>query len=255
MKDKTNTISNRDRQLLAILVAIVLIFICYYFVAGPAYDQGLILSVDRTAAQTELQATKALLEQRGDLEKQSDARKTELTKKYSTFLYALDDSKLLNQMDGLLTANGLISNSYQQSQEVLEKVELPKSDYTPFQYSLLDTAAKLNPDLIVPMPDGNNNTQAASGTQTVTLDTVEQMDISIGYTGATYEAVYNFIRDLEGLERSFIVKEILIGKDLVAGNLQGQIVVRAISLPKIDETQATDLIFQPVLPQGRTSPF
>jgi len=60
---------------------------------------------------------------------------------------------------------------------------------------------------------------------------------------------------LEGLDRTFVLSDIVMGKDTQSAGLQGQLLIRSISLPKIDEAEANDLLFQPTVPKGRPNPF
>jgi hypothetical protein len=81
------------------------------------------------------------------------------------------------------------------------------------------------------------------------------MDLGIGFTNVGYDAIYRFLTAVESLERTFVLSDVVIGKDTQSAGLQGQLVIRSVSLPKIDETKSNDLIFQPVVPIGKPNPF
>lgn len=253
MKESGMNISNRDRQLLTILLAIVFIFLAYYFVAGPAFDKGVLLSQDLQLAEENLQKINATIEQASELRTKAESKKNELTEKYKLFLYDINEPKLINRMASLMGTTGFVVNNYQQSTPELGKIFFLSSEYTPPQYSLLDIAKELNPELIEPAPAESQ--ESASEANSSLPEAVEQMDIGIGFSGADYDTIRSFLKAIEGLERSFILSDIVINKDAQIAGLQGQIIIRAISLPKIDEGEADDLSFQPTIPQGRPNPF
>jgi hypothetical protein len=250
MKDKTAEISKRDRQLLSILVALVILFICYYFVASPALDQGGIVVEQLQTAEAELQKAQELVVQGPNLKRDVARMKEELTLKYATFLYNINEPRILHQMDGLMTTSGFVIESYTQSEHIVSKLVLPASAYMPPMYPLLELAKKLNPLVVkeVVLSEVEPTSQGS-------VDSVEQIDIGIGFSGVAYDALYRFIQGLEATERSFIVSDIVIENDIQEPGLSGQLVVRAISLPKLDPDEATDLTFTPALPQGKATPF
>lgn len=257
MKDKTLAVSKRDRQLLSIMLAFVIVFLAYFFIAGPAFDKGTTLLSDRQFEMTNLERTKAVIEQAPQVERDLTAKSAELTEKYQVFLYKIDEARILTQLDVLLAQSALAVNSYRQSGSTVDVVRMPISEFSAQTYELLNLASALNPTLVEPPVEGNNipEDQKQSGTETAVANTVSQMDIGIGYANASYDAIYNFLTALEGLDRSFILSDIVIGKDTQVAGLQGQIVLRAISLPKIDEAEAADLQFTPLVPKGKASPF
>ena len=258
MKEKSLAVSKRDRQLLSILLAFILVFLCYYFIAGPAFDNGSILKQDISIAEQNMQQYKLVVEQGPVLEREVAEKKDELTEKYAIFLYKVDEARILYQLDTLMTGTGFAVNRYQQSGKDVSKVEMPSSDYAPNLYPLLELAQQLNPSLIEVSVEGNNTDKPEEETvteETVTLDNVEYMDIGIGFNNAGYDAIYRFLTSVESLERTYILSDIVIGKDTQSAGLLGQLVSRSISLPKVDEAEADDLVFQPTVPKGRPNPF
>jgi Tfp pilus assembly protein PilO len=253
MKQKGNTISKRDQQLLTILLAVVLIFLAYSFVAGPAYDKGKVLKGDIRSAEETLQTAQDLVQQGPQLKKELALEKAEMQEKYRIFLYDINEPNLLYSLDTLMAASGFAVNSYQQDVSIVGTIDFIASDYVPPQYPLLDMAKELNPDLAQNQGQGTNTTPEDAGEDLAAA--VEQMDINIGFSGAGYDAIYRFITAVEGMERSFIVNEISIGKEPETAGLSGQLIVRAISLPKIEEAQKDDMNFEPVVPKGKTNPF
>lgn len=252
MKDKSLAVSKRDRQLLSVLLAFVLLFALYYFVAGPAFDSGNQLALDRQLAQDSLERVKVVMSQGPELQREMEAKKEEMSGKYQKFLYSINEARLLHQMDSLMTANGLVVTSYRQSGPTVDRVTMPVSGYTEPQYPLLDIAKALNNDLVKPETPGNNNSEESAEPLAVT---VEQMDLGISFANVGYDVFYRFLKSIEDMERSFIVSDIILSRDPQVAGLQGQIVVRVISLPKVNETDAVDMEFQPIIPQGKTSPF
>lgn len=255
MKEKTLAVSKRDQKLLSILLAFVLVFLCYYFVAGPAFDNGLILTENLAMAEQNLQKAQALLEQAPKLEAEVANTKKALTEKYSLFLYRIDEAGIFYQLDGLMTNTGFAVNGYQQTLGYLGKVVFPTSSYIPNKYTLKDFAGVLNPSLIEADAEGNTTSTTQKADTAGLPDTVEQMDLGIGFQNAGYDAIYRFLTAMEGLERSYIISELIIVKNPEGTGLNGQILVRAISLPKIDEADAGDLVFLPATPKGRPNPF
>ena len=253
MKEKSIAVSKRDRQLLSILLAVVLVFLLYFFIAGPAFDNGSVLKQDISIAEQNLQQNKLMVEQTPVFKQEVAAKKEELSKKYALFLYEINEARILHRLDALMTDTGFVINRYQQSEKSVSKVSMPSSSYAPNLYPLLELAKQLNPALIEVTSEGNSNSETLEGT--APSDTVEQIDISIGFANVGYDAVYRFLAALEGLDRTFVLSDIVMGKDTQSAGLQGQLLIRSISLPKIDEAEANDLLFQPTVPKGRPNPF
>lgn len=252
MKEKSLAVSKRDRQLLSILLAVVVLFALYYFLAGPAWDRGAQLTEEKAAAAAVLEKTNAMLAEAPQKEKEVEAKRAELQEKYAMFLYDINEARILHQMDGLMTAAAFPVNSYLHADPVIEPVTMPQAEFEAIPYPLYDIAMKLNPALVEPLPAGNNASE--SGNE-VGLASLKQMDVSANFSNAGYEAVYRYLTALESLDRTYIVSSIAMGRNQDTADLQGQILIRAISLPKVNEEENTDLQFQPAVPQGRTNPF
>ena len=252
MKHKNLNMNKKDHQLLTILLAFVLMFLSYYFVAGPAYDKGKRLAEDLAIAKEDLAEAVLTAEKVPELRRDEAAKRLELKEKYQLFLYDIDESKLLYKLDSLMPPAGFVTESYEQSEHTVGKIAFSASPYTYPQYSLLDTAKELNPDLLRPETGA---VEGSPGSSAKSLDAVEQMDITIGFEGIGYDAIYEFLKAVEGLERSFILSSVSAGDDPQTTGLSGQLVIRAISLPKIDEGEKIDLEFKPAVPKGKASPF
>lgn len=252
MKQKNLNINKRDQQLLTILLAIVLMFLSYYFVAGPAYDKGKRLTEDLVLARESLSEARATAEKVPELRRDEAARRLELKEKYQLFLYNIDEANLLYRIDSLMIQTGFVAESYEQSDHMTGKIYFSPSSYVPSQYSLLEIAKELNPDLL---QSETGTAEGSPGNDAKSLDAVEQMDITIGFSGISYNSIYQFLKSVEGLERSFILSNISVGDDPQITGLSGQLILRAISLPKIDEGEKNDLEFEPAVPKGKTSPF
>ena len=253
MKQKNLNISKRDQQLLTILLAVVIVFIMYYTIAGPAYDKGVLLKNEMHLAEEDLQRMQTTIEQAPELKKDVVAKRIELQEKYKLFLYKIDEPKLIHKMDNLMSASGFDIDEYVQSELILSKISFSFSDYIEPRYALLDIARELNPDLAKLESEEESGVKPAE--DSVVLDQVEQMDIGIGLSGVGFESIYKFLKAVEGLERSFIVSNITIEKGSQASDLSGQLILRAISLPKIDEAEKEDWVFAPIVPKGKTTPF
>lgn len=263
MKDKSLAVSKRDRQLLSILLAFVILFVLYYFVASPAFDNSTILLQDRQLAEAELTRTQTVIDTSQQLVQQVEAKREELTDKYSLFLSDLNEAKILHLMDIQMAAAGLTVIGVQQSAPAVEKIVMPVSGYQPPEYPLQKVAEALNPSMIEENVEGNTmneeqqtTEQAASAETEVSLmDAVAQMDFGVSFTNVPYDAIYRFLTAVERLERSFIISEVSIGKRPETAGLAGQIMFRSIELPKVGEDPKEDLLFTPTVPQGRTAPF
>jgi hypothetical protein len=252
MKEKSIGVSKRDRQLLSILLSVLILFLLYMFLAGPAYDTSVLLNEEIISAEVSMQRIKDTVAQAPDLKVQIDTKHAEFEDKYQVFLYELSEAKILYQIDGIITETGFVANSYLQSNKMVSNVDLPKSVYMPNTYPLLEMATKLNTEL-------TGNIEEVTSVQTADTSNlsnmIEQMDITIGFSNIGYQNVYTFMKALEDLNRSFIVSSILLAKDQESTNLVGQIMIRSMALPKINASEADDMYFEPVVPRGKTSPF
>lgn len=253
MKEKSLAVSNRDRKLLSILLAVVIMFLLYMFLASPAYEESLLKKAEISTANSTLASMNDTIMKAPEIKQSIAQKRSDLSEKYKIFLYDLNEPKLLHQIDTILISSGLAANSYQQSVKSVGKVVLQQSGFMENTFPLLDIAKKLNPDLSETAEVIDSN--AAPPTEANVADIVEQMDITIGFSNAGYQTVYSFLRAIETLDRSYILSDFALTADQQAAGLQGQVVIKSISLPKINEIESSDMTFQPTIPQGKISPF
>ena len=78
-------------------------------------------------------------------------------------------------------------------------------------------------------------------------------DVSVGFAGASYESIFNFINSMEKMNKTVVLKSVDITKDETG--LGGQMIYSFYSLPKIDSNQEDGLDYSPTIPAGKPNPF
>ena len=78
---------------------------------------------------------------------QERKQRAELIKKFSGFFVDLDQSRILNKVDLLMSGAGLPPASYSPTPELASQVLVEKGAYMAQEYPLKDLARKINPDL------------------------------------------------------------------------------------------------------------
>jgi Tfp pilus assembly protein PilO len=258
--------STRDRSLLILLAAAVTFFLCYTYVITPQLANAEVLKGELLSIQSELERAEQLKGKTDELKKQEKLQRAELIKKYSNFFFDLNQSRLLNRVDAIHVGAGLPAQSYLATPETASQVLVEKGVYAPPQYPLKDMAAKINPDMAeAGSPDGQEGSVPAGNSQpsgeenpsgqeaVAASDMVLGTDVTVGFNGATYESIYNFIATVEKMNKTVVLKSINISKDETG--LTGQLIFAFYSLPKLDPDQKDGLDYSPTIPAGKANPF
>ena len=245
--------SARDRSLLILLLAVVIFYLSYTFVISPSLEKAEILKTNLTAVQDEMVRANQLIEDVDQLKSKEENQREDLIKKYSVFFFDLDQSRLLNKMDSLTTEAGIPVVSYIATPELAAPVLVEKGVFVPQQYPLKDLAMQINPELMTESQNETGNEEAAPADPENASDLVLGTDISISFSGASYEGFYNFMNLVEQMNKTVVLKSINLTKGETG--LDGQMVFAFYSIPKLDPEQKDGLDFTPVLPKGKANPF
>ena len=247
--------SARDRSLLILVLAAVLFYLSYTFIMTPALAVADVLTAEIQTTQAELERAKALMTQGDDLEKQERLQKEDLLHKYSVFFNDLNQARLLNKMDALMTSTGLTASSYAPSPETVAQVPLEQGFYQPLQYPIMGLAAKINPELQSADPNEQAAPASAEAPQEAVAseDMIPGADVVISFNNATYESIFGFIGSVEKMNKTVNLKSADITRSDTG--LQGQLTFSFYSIPQIDDKQKDGLDFTPALPKGKANPF
>lgn len=250
--------SARDRSLIILMLAALIFYLCYTFIMSPNLEQTEILKANLSTTQEELAKVEGLSGKADQLQTQEKKQREELIEKYSNFFFDLQQSRLLNKVDALMTGVGLPASSYLASPELASQVPIEMGAFTPQEYPLKSLAEKINPDLLEGNNDGSQaaavNGEAAAPAEAVEAsDMVPGTDVSVGFAGASYESIYNFIGSVEKMNKTVVLKSVDITKDETG--LTGQLVFSFYSLPKLDPDQKDGLDYNPAIPAGKANPF
>lgn len=270
MSKMTMVTNQRDKNLLILLAVAVIAFICYYFIINPALIKGDELSLQVSGVRAELARSTDLVAQYPTLILEEKKQKQILIEKYKMFFYDLNQERILYKLDSLIAGAGFTIDTYSVAPLTASPILYPIPQYTPVTYPLLDLASKANPSLIpqaatqavapeTPVADSNtqdNPTGEPAPAPTappVSTDAIGTADITLGFSAATYEAAMSFLKALEDMDKSVIVRNISIAK--AETGISGQIILSFYTLPKVDETDKDELKFIPVIPLGKANPF
>ena len=257
--------SARDRSLIILMLAAVIFFICYTFIMSPSMEVATILKGNLATAQAELSQAQDISGKAPELRIQERKQREELIKKYSGFFFDLNQSRLLNKIDSLMIGTGLPATAYLASPEMVSQVPVEQGIYVPQQYPLKELVMKINPNIEEESQNGAEGQNPADATnqgesapegepQAVEAsDMIPSTDVSVGFTGASYESIYNFIGAVEKMNKTVVIKSADITKDETG--LGGQIVFSFYSLPKLDPQQKDGLDYNPLTPKGKANPF
>ena len=250
-------ISGRDRKLLTILCMILAAFLCYYFILNPALEKGSVLESQYAAAKLENQRVQTVIGNLPALKKEEAKGKKLLIDKYKQFFYEINEERILYKLNTTMAEAGFPVESVSFTRASAAEVSVETAHYEPLTYPLYIDASKTNPSLEVPKPQNKNEAdQGQTQNQDVLKnDAVAYTDMTIRFTTSTYESIFSFLKKMETLDRSIIVKNIEITYSEQNKGLQGQIVLGIYSIAKPDESESADLKFNPVLPKGKANPF
>ena len=263
MKKNTLVTSQRDMMLLMILAVAILVFVAYYFIISPALDKGEVLSLEAQTVNTQFEDAKALVKNYPTLRLEESQKKTLLTEKYKQFFYDLNQERILYKLDTLMAGAGFAVTSYTSTPTIAAQILFPAPVYYNISYPLLDLASRANPSLIpLEASSASQITQTTAqsspgnnpdGSPAAPVDAIGTTDISLGFAAATYESTMAFLKAVENMDKSVIVKSVTFIKAEVG--IEGQIILSLYTLPKVDDTDKDLLKFSPVIPRGKANPF
>jgi hypothetical protein len=254
MKKNALNISQREKNMLAILAAAVVAFVLFNYVMSPALMTGTVLTQEKKAAETELDRINTLVEQYPVLIKQEKSEKSRLTEKYKMFFYDLNQERILYKLDSLLVNSGFSITSYVTNKASAAQIFAVSPIYEPLGYPLLDVASKVNPTLEKePVPEGASNNPNPDGGDKIPMDAIPTADITLSFNNATYESATAFIKSLENMDKSVFVRSVTMSKSETG--IGGQIVLSLYSLPKLDDSDMDLLKFEPTIPKNKANPF
>jgi len=254
MSKKTLVTNQRDKNLLILLAVAIVIYICYYFIINPALIMGDELSLQADGVKAELTRSNELVAQYPSLILEENKQKLLLVEKYKMFFYDLNQERILYKLDSLIAGAGFAVTTYSTAPLTASPILYPAPQYIPVTYPLLELASKANPSLI---PQAATQVELAPAvTEDVTqapADAIGTSDITLGFSAATYEAAMTFLKSLEDMDKSVIVRNISIAK--AETGISGQIILSFYTLPKVDESGKDELKFLPIIPLGKANPF
>lgn len=253
--------NSRDRSLLILLLAVVVFYLCYSFIMTPAMTKTEMLKADLMSTQEQLSRAHELSGKTDELKIQEKQLRADITKKYSIFLFDLNQSRLLNKVDALMISAGLPPAAYIPTPEAPSQVPVEQGAYAPPGYPLKDLTLRINPNLEAglqtetqgsgaPAAEGSSGETAAA---VESSDMIPGTDVTVGFKTASYESIVNFISSVEKMNKTVVVKNVDISKDETG--LTGQLILSFYSLPKLDPDQKDGLDFVPAIPKGKANPF
>lgn len=259
MNKQLINVSERDKKLLMLMIMVLVAFLCYYFILNPALMKGSLLKSQYEEAKSENHRVEAVINKLPDLKKEEVSRKQQLQEKYKQFFYEINEARILYKLNTTITAAGFPADSVAFSRASAAEIDVDASDYEPLIYPLYVNATKTNPTLAIPKKetgDADQTNQPQQQSQnSIPKDSVAYSDITIGFASSSYEAIYNFLKKLEELDRSIVVKNVTIAKSIETNGIKGEIVLGVYSLAKPNASDSSDLQFDLVLPKGKPNPF
>jgi len=244
--------SGRDRNLLILLLTVVVFYLCYTFVITPCMTETRMLQAELQSAKDELARAEALSGKEDEMKEQEAAMKKEIVEKYAAFLTDVKQSRLLYKVDILAVGAGLPISSYVPANAAVSHVTVETGFYVPEDYPLENLAFEINPELPKGSSDGEESGSRVSAPDG-SGDMLPGTDVSIGFGTTPYESVYQFIAEVEKMNKTAFLKSInLTGS---GGTVQGQLVFSFYSLPRFDPNQKDGLDFNPAIPPGKPNPF
>lgn len=258
-------LNSRDRNLLVILAAIIIFYLCYTFIMVPSLDKADLLKGEIETTKAEITRAEDLANKEDELKKQEKELREELLEKYSVYFTDLNQANVLNRLDNMMYGTGLNITSYTPSEVSVSQVLVETGGYVPPEYPLLSVARNINPELHQePNPEqvvsagapvaGGEEGSAEAGVSDGSSDSIPCLELMINYDGLAYETVFSFISALERMNKTVLVRSLDFAKSEGPG-LQGQMILDLYSLPRFDESQRDELEFAPIIPQGKPNPF
>ncbi|HYE68572.1 MAG TPA: hypothetical protein VEA58_08170 [Anaerovoracaceae bacterium] len=247
--------SGRDRNLLILLLAAIIFYLCYTYVIVPFMAETELLQMELESVEAELVRAEELSGKEAEMKKQESALKDDIIEKYAIFLTDIKQSRILYKVDTLATGTGLPISSYVPALDVISPVMVETGFYVPQDYPLKDLAFEINPELREDSvkEEASGGEPAAPQTANASEDMIPSTDVTLGFGTTNYESVYNFVGEVEKLNRTAVLKS--IGLSVGDGGVQGQLVFTFYSLPRFDQDQKDGFDFIPVIPPGKANPF
>ena len=245
-------LNSRDRNLLVLLAAIIIFYLCYTFIMVPSMEKADLLQGEIETVKAEIVRAAELVQQENELKLQENRLRSEILDKYSLYFTELNQANVLNRLDNMMHATGMTLSSYTPSEVTVSQVLVEKGEYVPTEYPLLSLARNIDPELY----EGVNPEQviSASTPSDDSSDSIPCLQLIINYDQIAYETVYSFIDALEDMNKTIIIKNLDFAKNEGTA-LQGQMVIDLYSLPRFDKSQSDELEFTPGIPQGKPNPF
>ena len=257
-------LNSRDRNLLVLLAAIIIFYLCYSFIMAPAMDKANLLKGEIDSTVGEITRAEDLANKEDELKKQESELREELLEKYSMYFTDLNQANILNRLDNMMYGTGLSITSYTPSEVTVAQVLIESGGYIPAEYPLLSLARTIDPDLHGESPDqvvsagapapGELEQTSSSVVSDGSSDSIPCLELMIIYEGIAYETVYAFINSLESMNKTVLIKSLDFAKAEGTG-LQGQMILDLYSLPRFDKSQSDELEFNTIIPQGKPNPF
>jgi hypothetical protein len=242
-----------------IMALAILFYISYHFVIDPALQNGELLNQQISDAEVELARSNDVVANYPALKIEEQNKKQQLIDKYKMFFYDLNQERILYKLDTLIVSTGFTVTNYTPTPVAAVLNTVPVPQYTPVTYPLLDLASKTNPGLI-PQKAASSNTEPTLPVETPPAEgegpaseSIPVTDITLGFEQTNYGAAMAFLKSLENMDKSVIIKNVSISK--VEAGIDGQIILSVYALPQLDDSQKDLLKFLPVIPVGKANPF
>lgn len=263
MKSKKFVSGSKDKKLLIFLATLILVFLIYQYGISPALETAKEVSLESMILNGQLSSAHEAIAKLSQNKAENKEILNELTDKYKSFFYDINQERLMYYIDGLAAKAGFKITSYNQSRAGLETIPVYPNAAIGLDYPLIRDAAIVNDELKVGDWDGRElqeNELGDGGEEGVFDDSLPITHIRLSFSGVNYENVINFLKEIEGADRSIVVEAMNIyrsknAEGVETTSLEGSISLNVYSLPKLDPQEGTDLQFNPVLPTGKTNPF
>lgn len=256
----------REKIMLMVLGGIAVIALFYYFLVTPQLDKLVQLGVERQAVRQEVQRVEAQIASMDSIKQQYETLNTRIAEKTTRFFPTILQDKLITVLQDLLDRTAVKAEGANFALLEAVPLETPKTEHekqspagqlvTQYQQLNGNTAGAKTQQEKEPAAQETQQTQEtqdaqtgqtaqeAQNTQTQTLaQTQEPLSLDQGLTvtiqfTASYEQLMSFIKSLEALDRTILVKNLSVTKT-EDGTLNGTILVDFYALPKITEQDET----------------
>lgn len=243
-------LNKRDKNLLLLLLVVVAFYISYTYVITPALSTNGALKAEQVQLQSDIIRSKELIEKEEELKTQAGQQKQDIDKKYNIYLKSLNQAQILIRMDTILTESKFNIERYIPTDTSAVQVPLESGLYEALKYPLLNMAKQLNSNLI---EEPSQEAGEVLVTEGELGDMLPNSEITFSFNDATYSSMYEFIKSVEGLDKTIQLKAINISGN--EDKISGEIIFSLFGLPPIDENNMTDYPVIPVIPKGKANPF